>query len=76
MHPSGSITALATPFTASGALDFDAWDRLIAEQIAAGTQGVVVAGSTGEANALDDTEYDALLRRAVTTCLLYTSRCV
>lgn len=65
MHPSGSITALATPFTASGALDFDAWDRLLAAQIAAGTQGVVVAGSTGEANALDDAEYDALLRRAV-----------
>lgn len=65
MHPSGSITALATPFTASGALDFDAWDRLLAAQIAAGTQAVVVAGSTGEANALDDAEYDALLRRAV-----------
>lgn len=66
VYPSGSITALATPFTASGALDFDAWDRLIDAQIAAGTQGVVVAGSTGEANALDDAEYDALLRRAVT----------
>jgi len=65
VHLSGSITALATPFTASGAPDFDAWDRLLAAQIAAGTQGVVVAGSTGEANALDDAEYDALLRRAV-----------
>lgn len=65
VHLSGSITALATPFTASGALDSDAWDRLLEAQIAAGTQAVVVAGSTGEANALDDAEYDALLRRAV-----------
>lgn len=65
MHPSGSITALATPFTASGDLDFSAWDRLLQSQIDSGTQAVVVAGSTGEANALGDDEYEALLRRAV-----------
>jgi 4-hydroxy-tetrahydrodipicolinate synthase len=65
VHLSGSITALATPFTASGDLDFSAWDRLLQSQIDAGTQGVVVAGSTGEASALTDDEYEALLRRAV-----------
>jgi 4-hydroxy-tetrahydrodipicolinate synthase len=65
VYLSGSITALATPFTASGELDFEAWDRLLEAQIAAGTQGVVVAGSTGEANALSDDEYETLLRRAV-----------
>lgn len=65
MHLSGSITALATPFTASGDIDFPAWDRLLQSQIDAGTQAVVVAGSTGEANALTDDEYEALLRRAV-----------
>ena len=69
MHLSGSITALATPFTASGdlvgELDLQAWDRLLQSQIDAGTEGVVVAGSTGEANALGDDEYETLLRRAV-----------
>lgn len=65
MHLSGSITALATPFTASGKIDFKAWACLLEMQIAAGTQGVVVAGSTGEANALSDEEYETLLRRAV-----------
>ena len=69
VYLSGSITALATPFTASGdldgELDLPAWDRLIQAQIAAGTQGVVVAGSTGEANALSEEEYETLLRRAV-----------
>ena len=69
MYLSGSITALATPFTASGnldgSLDLQAWDRLLEAQIAAGTQAVVVAGSTGEANALSDDEYETLLRRAV-----------
>jgi len=62
---SGSITALATPFTADGALDLDAWRRLLDLQLAGGTQAVVVAGSTGEAAALYDVEYDALLRSAV-----------
>jgi 4-hydroxy-tetrahydrodipicolinate synthase len=62
---SGSITALATPFDASGELDLDGWQRLLALQLEAGTQGIVVAGSTGEAAALLDPEYDLLLRTAV-----------
>jgi 4-hydroxy-tetrahydrodipicolinate synthase len=62
---SGSITALATPFTSVGELDLDGWRRLLQMQRDNGTQGVVVAGSTGEAAALFDSEYDALLRAAV-----------
>lgn len=65
MHLSGSITALATPFTAAGDLDFDAWARLIDRQVAGGSRGIVVAGSTGEAAALSDLEYSALLAAAV-----------
>ena len=60
----GSICALATPFRAE-ALDLAAFGRLIDYQLAAGTQGLVVAGSTGEAHALDQTEYDRLLAFAV-----------
>jgi len=63
----GLITALATPFLADGALDTDAWQRLLAQQISGGVQGVVVAGSTGEASTLSDDEYDNLLRSAVAT---------
>jgi 4-hydroxy-tetrahydrodipicolinate synthase len=62
---SGSITALATPFDASGAIDLDAWRRLLDMQLAGGTRGVVVAGSTGEAAALTDDEFITLLRSAV-----------
>jgi len=65
LHLSGSITALATPFSAAGDLDFDAWARLIDLQLAGGTRGIVVAGSTGEAAALSDTEFSALLAAAV-----------
>lgn len=65
MRLSGSITALATPFTAAGEIDLDAWRRLLQAQLEGGTQALVVAGSTGEAAALFDVEYDALLRTAV-----------
>jgi len=60
----GSICALATPFRAE-ALDLAAFGVLIDYQLAAGTQGLVVAGSTGEAHALDQAEYDRLLAFAV-----------
>ena len=62
---SGSITALATPFTDAGELDLDAWRRLLKRQLDGGTQAVVVAGSTGEAAALSDEEYERLIRIAV-----------
>ena len=65
MPLSGSITALATPFTAAGEIDLDAWQRLLRQQLAGGTEALVVAGSTGEAAALYDLEYEALLRSAV-----------
>jgi 4-hydroxy-tetrahydrodipicolinate synthase len=61
----GSITALATPFGVEGDVDLPAWTRLLERQFAGGTQAVVVAGSTGEAAALDDGEYAQLLESAV-----------
>ena len=66
MNLSGSITALATPFGAGDdALDLDACGRLIDYQLAGGTRAIVMAGSTGEAAALDETEYSRLLEFAV-----------
>jgi 4-hydroxy-tetrahydrodipicolinate synthase len=65
MHLTGSITALATPFTAAGDLDFAAWERLLEGQLAGGTAAVVVAGSTGEAATLSEDEYARLIRAAV-----------
>lgn len=63
---SGSICALATPLRArDDALDLEAFGRLIDYQLDGGTQALVVAGSTGEAAALDDSEYSVLLEAAV-----------
>lgn len=61
----GSLCALATPFAADGSLDLPAYGRLIDYQLAGGTQGLVVAGSTGEAHMLDASEFDRLVAFAV-----------
>lgn len=61
----GSICALATPFTRDGALDMDAFGRLLDYQLDGGTQAVVVAGSTGEAHMLEHAEFEELLVFAV-----------
>lgn len=70
MRITGCLTALATPFSppsggVEGAIDFDAWDRLVEAQRVGGTQGIVVAGSTGEGSALDEAELVQLIERAL-----------
>ena len=65
MNIRGSICALVTPFAADGGLDLPAFGRLLDYQLEGGTQGVVVAGSTGEAHMLEPEEFDRLLTFAV-----------
>jgi 4-hydroxy-tetrahydrodipicolinate synthase len=60
----GSIPALVTPMRADGALDFQAWDRLLDFHVAEGTDGVVVGGTTGESPTLEPAEVAELVRRA------------
>jgi 4-hydroxy-tetrahydrodipicolinate synthase len=44
----GSIVPLMTPFTADGAVDHDSLANLVEWQIASGSHGVSIGGSTGE----------------------------
>ena len=44
----GAVVPLVTPFTALGALDTAALDRLVDDQIAGGVSGIFVLGTTGE----------------------------
>ena len=50
------LTAMVTPFDASGALDLDGAQRLAKWLQANGNDGLVIAGTTGEAPVLTDTE--------------------
>ena len=52
----GCGTALVTPFTESGAIDYAALESLVGWQIAEGIDFLVPCGSTGEAQTLDETE--------------------
>jgi 4-hydroxy-tetrahydrodipicolinate synthase len=65
---SGSLVAIVTPMTADGALDWPAWDRLLDFHVREGSDGIVVAGTTGESPALSLAEVDELTRRAVARC--------
>lgn len=64
----GSLTALVTPFR-GGALDEDAFRRLVERQIAAGTHGLVPCGTTGESVTLSPAEH----RRVVELCVEVTN---
>jgi 4-hydroxy-tetrahydrodipicolinate synthase len=46
------LTAMATPFTADGALDIDGAQRLARHLLDNGTDTLVIAGTTGEAPTL------------------------
>lgn len=61
---SGSLVAIVTPMRGDGAVDFAAWERLLDFHLANGTNGVVVAGSTGESVALRESELRELTQRA------------
>ena len=65
---SGSMVAIVTPMTADGALDWSAWDRLLDFHVREGTDGIVVAGTTGESPVLSAAEIEELTHRAVTRC--------
>lgn len=62
----GSATALITPFTDSG-VDYESLAELIEFQVKAGSDGVVICGTTGEASTMPDEEHIAVIKFAVET---------
>ena len=61
----GSIVALVSPMSADRGLDFAALERLLEFHIAAGTAGIVIAGTTGESPTIDPGELEELVAAAV-----------
>jgi 4-hydroxy-tetrahydrodipicolinate synthase len=59
------LTAMVTPFDAAGRVDEDAAARLMHHLVASGSDGLVLAGTTGEASTLTDEEKVALFRLGV-----------
>ncbi|HEY6606762.1 MAG TPA: 4-hydroxy-tetrahydrodipicolinate synthase [Gaiellaceae bacterium] len=59
------LTAIVTPFKADGSVDFDRFRELAQYLVENGSDGVAVAGSTGESPTLTDDERLELFRVAV-----------
>jgi 4-hydroxy-tetrahydrodipicolinate synthase len=60
----GSIVALVTPMARDGALDQSAFAALLDRHLTAGTDGLVIGGTTGESPTLAAEELELLLRDA------------
>jgi 4-hydroxy-tetrahydrodipicolinate synthase len=61
----GSLVALVTPFDDHNRVDYAALKRLIDFHVAEGTDGLVIAGTTGESATLATEEHIELIGRAV-----------
>jgi 4-hydroxy-tetrahydrodipicolinate synthase len=64
MSFSGSLVAIVTPMRPDGAVDLEAWMRLLDLHLAGGTSGVVVGGTSGESATLRELELRELTLRA------------
>lgn len=70
----GAFTALITPMTAVGSVDYDGFRELVRFQLKSGISGLVPLGTTGETPTLTEDEEDRLAEIAIAECAAYTER--
>ncbi len=61
----GSLVAMATPFDSEDRVDYASLKGLIDFHVDAGSDGLVIAGTTGEAATLNRDEHTELIARSV-----------
>lgn len=61
----GSLVAIVTPMFEDGRLDLDALKKLLDFHIEAGTNGIVIVGTTGESPTVDVDEHCLLIKTTV-----------
>ncbi|MFO7871854.1 MAG: 4-hydroxy-tetrahydrodipicolinate synthase [Kiritimatiellia bacterium] len=61
----GTHTAIVTPFTAGGEVDYSLFRDLVKKQIDAGVDGIVPVGTTGESPTLDFDEHNKVIETAI-----------
>ncbi|WP_404343855.1 4-hydroxy-tetrahydrodipicolinate synthase [Pseudoalteromonas mariniglutinosa] len=59
------ITAIKTPYLTTGEIDLATYDKLVNQQIAAGVDGIVVGGTTGEGQLMNWEEHLMLIAHSV-----------
>lgn len=58
----GAGVALVTPFKANGDVNYDKLEEILEEQIAGGTDAIVICGTTGEASTMSPEEYLSVIK--------------
>ena len=61
----GAGVAIVTPFHEDGEINYEKFEQLVEEQIAGGTDAIIVCGTTGEASTLTHEEHLDLIRFCV-----------
>ncbi len=60
----GTYTALITPFTENGDVDFEGFEKNIGFQVEQGITGILPVGTTGESPTLGTDEHNTVIRKA------------
>ena len=63
--PSSLPTAIKTPYLENGKFDLDSYDKLVADQIINGAEGLIVGGTTGEGHLMSWDEHIMLIAHTV-----------
>ncbi len=61
----GAGVAIVTPFNEDESINFDEFGRMIEDQISAGTDCIIVCGTTGEASTMNDDEHLATIKYCI-----------
>ena len=61
----GTITAMITPFDASGAVDYGRLCAIVEEQVAGGVEGICAVGTTGESPTLSHEEHHKVIEKTI-----------
>ncbi|MDR1753299.1 MAG: 4-hydroxy-tetrahydrodipicolinate synthase [Eubacterium sp.] len=61
----GSGVAILTPMNADGSINYKLFEELLEDQVRAGTNAIIVCGTTGESSTMTDDEHIECIRVAV-----------
>ena len=65
MKISGTITALVTPFSRDGAVDYGRLEALVEAQVAGGVEGICAVGTSGESPTLSHEEHHLVIEKTI-----------
>ena len=65
MKISGTITALVTPFSRDGAVDYGRLKALVEAQVEGGVEGICAVGTSGESPTLSHDEHHQVIEKTI-----------